>query len=230
MLSTRNITGLFVVAVTGAALAALGAASSSPLASIPFDEARIFVEHNATDDDAEVVIDIDAEVGLERLTLVAPDGAEVLNLRAEHLGLGLRKFALETPEPSLHAVLSAYPPGEYRFYGRSVDGQFLFSTASLSHALPEAPDLIYPLAGSTDVPTSGASAIWTAGSDAASFFLEIESDDLGLDVKSNVAGDAGSFGFPEGWLAGGTEYQLGLGSRADNGNLTVIEIDFTTAP
>jgi hypothetical protein len=228
MLSTRNITGLFVVAGTGAALAALGAASSSPPAAIPFDEARIFVEYNATDGDAEVVIDIDADVGLERLSIVKPDGKEVLNLRAKHGELGLRKFALETPEPSLKEVLSAYPEGDYRFLGRSVDGEFLFSVVTLSHALPDPPRLVFPLEGDAGVPTRGASAMWAADADAAGFFVELENDDLGTDVKANLAGDATSFGFPDGFLEPFTEYQFGLGSRADNDNLTVVEVHFTT--
>jgi hypothetical protein len=227
MLSPMPAFRLLVLASAGAALVPFGAPAP---AALPFDEARIFLEYNATDDDAEMVVEIDAELGLERLAVVAPGGDEVLHLRAEHLGLGLRKFALETPEPSLRDVLAAYPAGEYRFYGRSVDGQALFSAVALSHALPAAPAIVYPQDGDTGVPTSGASAVWTAGAGAESFFVEIENDDLGVDVKSNVAGDAAGFGFPEGWLAGDTEYQLGVGARGASGNLTVVEIHFTTAP
>jgi hypothetical protein len=230
MSNKKRITGLIVLLGAGAALAALGAASSPPPAAIPFDEARIFLEYNATDDDAEIVIEIDAEMGLEALTLVKPDGEGVMNLRAEHLGIGLRKIALESPEPSLQEVLRAYPAGEYRFYGRSVDGVVLASSAFLSHALPQAPQLVYPVEGDTGVPLSGAAAVWTAGADAESIFVELESDELGTDVKANVPGDTGSFGFPEGFLAPLNEYQLGIGTRADDGNLTVIEIHFTTGP
>ena len=227
MLIVKPAVSIALLALVGVPMTARGSRSAT---STPFDEALIYVEYNATDDDAEVVVVIDAEMGLERLAIEAPSGAEVLHLRAEHLGLGLRKFALETPEPSLQSVLAAYPAGEYRFYGRAVDGRFLFSVVTLSHALPAAPSILYPLDGDTAVPTSGASAVWSAGPDADGFFLELENDDLGVDVKSNIAGGATAFGFPAGWLAGGTEYQLGVAARGGNGNLTVVEIDFTTAP
>jgi len=227
MLIVKPAASIALLALVGVPMIARRSHSAT---STPFDEALIYVEYNATDDDAEVVLVIDAEMGLERLAIEAPSGAEVLHLRAEHLGLGLRKFALETPEPSLQSVLAAYPAGEYRFYGRAVDGRFLFSVVTLSHALPAAPAILYPLDGDTAVPITGASAVWSAAPDADGFFLELENDDLGVDVKSNIAGGATTFGFPAGWLDGGTEYQLGVAARGGNGNLTVVEIDFTTAP
>ncbi len=211
---------------------ALTGGSSAPASRsqfIPFDEAVIYVEYNATDDDAEVVVSIDADLGLDRFAVIAPNGKEVLSLRAKkRQDLGIRKIALETPEPTLAEVLAAYPPGCYGFFGRSVDGQSLFSSAWLSHELPQAPSLEYPQDGDVDVPTSGAAASWSAGPSAESFFLELEQDELGVDVKSNIAGGTTSFGFPEGWLAAKTEYQLGIAARACNGNLTVVEVHFTT--
>lgn len=199
--------------------------------AIPFDEAVLTLEYNATDGDAEIVLDVDADVGLARFTVIAPDGRHILDLRARHAqDLGIRKIRLETPEPSLEDVLAAYPAGSYRFLGQSVDGETLASEVWLSHELPLAPTISYPLEGAVGVPTSGAGAAWTAGADAASFFLELEQDDLGVDVHSRIAGGQTSFGFPEGWLIGATEYQLGVASRSSQGNLTVVEIHFTTAP
>ncbi|MFN0007077.1 MAG: hypothetical protein ACKVXR_04145 [Planctomycetota bacterium] len=203
--------------------------AAAPPPSIPFDEARLILEYNATDGDAEIVLDVDADVGLERFRVISPDGRQVLDLRARDCQeLGIRKIRLETPEPSLEEVLEAYPEGLYHFRGKSVDGQVLVSDVWLSHELPAAPTITFPLDGAVGVPTNGSGTTWTAGADAASFFLEIEQDDLGVDVHSNIPGGATSFGFPAGWLIGDTEYQLGIATRSENGNLTVVEMHFTT--
>jgi hypothetical protein len=197
----------------------------------PFDEAVLFLEYNATDDDAEIVLQVDPEVGLSRLRVVGPNGKEIVDLRAKAAeGLGIRKVNLETPEPSLAAVLAAYPAGAYKFLGKTVEGETLLSIVWLSHDLPPAANLSFPLSGQTGVPTSGAAATWNAVPGAVGYFLELENDDLLVDVKSNIAASQTSFGFPEGWLLPDTEYQIGIAARAANGNLTVTELEFTTGP
>ena len=212
----------------GAGTLACLALPAAPVAA-PFDEARLFVEYNATDDDAEVVLQVDADVGLDRFRVINPNGKQILDLRAKHTqDLGIRKINLETPEPSLAAVLAAYPPGAYRFLGKTVDGETLSSTVWLSHDLPGAPQFTFPQSGQTGVPLSGAAASWTAVSGAVSYFLELENDDLLVDVKSNIAAEQTSFGFPAGWLLPKTQYQIGIGARGANGNLTVVELEFTT--
>lgn len=221
VLATAFLTG------GGGLILCLPAASPPPL---PFEVAAIFVEYNATDGDAEVVVAVDADMGLERFRIVNPLGHVVLDLRSRHTDdVGIRKINLETPEPSLQDVLDAYPAGWYRFEGRAENEQRLVSLVWLSHDLPAAPQITFPLDGATNVPTSSV-ATWTAGADADEFFLEIDQDELGVDVKSNVLGDTTSFGLPSGWTRPNTEYQLGLGARNAAGNLTVVEISFRTAP
>lgn len=230
MLVAARAIGLTATSMFGTASLVLSPAAAPP-AWIPFDEARIFVEYNASDGDAEVVVDVDADVGLERFLVLNPNGRTVLDLRSKHTDdLGIRKIALETPEPSLDDVLAAYPAGPYWFFGRSTDGQILFSSVTLSHSLPQAPVITFPLDGATGVPTSGGAVGWTAGPDADSFFFELESDDAGVDLKANLAGGAASFGFPAGFLVRNTEFQVGVGARSENGNLTVVEHTFHTAP
>jgi hypothetical protein len=228
MITASHVLGLAASSMIGAGLFTL-TMTAAPRPTIPFDEAILYVEYNASDEDAEVVVDVDADVGLARFSVLAPNGKEVLNLRSrDSQDLGIRKINLETPEPALEDVLEAYPEGWYRFYGKSVDGETLFSEVRLSHELPLAPRITYPLDGDVGVPTSGAAATWNSDSGSEGFFFELEQDDLEVDIKSNVAADATSFGFPDGWLEADTEYQMGLATRAENGNLTVVEIHFTT--
>ncbi len=206
------------------------AASAPTPVWAPFDEASIFVEYNATDGDAEVVLDVDADVGLSRFVVVNPRGKVVLDLHSKHTeDLGIRKIALETPEPSLEAVLAAYPAGTYLFLGRSTDGQSLLSAVHLSHALPEAPAITFPLDGAKDVAVLGTLITWTSGPDAESFFFELESEDDAVSLKASLNGGTSSFDVPDGFLYAGAEFQVGVGARCGNGNLTVVEHAFTTA-
>ena len=228
MFSTTNALSLTATIVLGSSFM-IPNILLTPSPAVPFDEATIYLEYNATDEDAEVVVSVDADVGLEHFQIVNPRGQQILNMRARHNEhVCIRKINLETPGPSLAVVLESYPAGWYEFFGQTTTGESLFSLVWLSHELPDAPRITFPLDGAVDVPLNGASATWTAGPDAESFFLELEQDDLGVDVKSNIAGGASSFGFPAGWLAPDTEYQLGVAARADNGNLSVVELHFTT--
>jgi hypothetical protein len=213
-----------------AALAAVALFQPEPNRSAePFERVAIFLEYNATDEDAEVVVDLKADAPLERLTIIAPDDRKVLRLGSSDLQqIGINELILETTEPSLQEVLAAYPPGVYRFVGRTHGGQVLFSTATLSHQLPAAPQFLHPLDGATGVPINGASASWTSPP-AASYLVELEQEDIGIELLTNVLGTTTSLAFPNGWLAPGREHQIGVGLRAANGNLVVTEIQFTAA-
>ncbi len=220
---------LLIVSLLSSAALSFSPSTSPP--PLPFDKAAIFVETNATDGDAEVVVSVDAEGGLERFRIVSPCHQTVLDLRSNHTDdVGIRKIALETPEPLLAVVLQAYPEGWYTFIGRSTTGQQLRSVVWLSHDLPPAPVITSPLDGATNVPVSGARTTWTGAAGTDGFFYELESDDLGIDLKANLPAGTTSLGIPGGFLAPDSEYHFGLGARGSNGNLTVVEISFTTAP
>ena len=53
--------------------------------------------------------------------------------------LGITELRFESAEPSPAEVLALFPPGEYRFRGRTVDGAALASVATLTHDFPPAP-------------------------------------------------------------------------------------------
>ena len=209
------------------ATSALVAPAPAPEPPIPFERVAIYLEYNATDNDAEVVIDLKADADLERLIVLGPQGQAVLKLRSKDTqALGLNEIVIETNEPGLAEVLASYPAGVYRFFGRTLTGEHLFSAATLSHDLPPAPVFIHPLDGATAVPLDGA-ATWAGSSSAVSWLLELEQEDVEIDLLTNLKGQTTSFGFPAGWLEPGLEHQLGLAARASNGNITVTEIHFT---
>ncbi|HEV2844443.1 MAG TPA: hypothetical protein VG477_06335, partial [Thermoanaerobaculia bacterium] len=108
----------------------------NPSRADEFENLSIRLERNVTDDDAEAVIEIKVEEGgLATLLIIAPDGRRIARFESRNRrNLGAREMLLETPEPNPTAVLRSYPPGTYRFLGKTLDGEELSGEAELSHA------------------------------------------------------------------------------------------------
>ncbi len=139
-------------------------------APIPLKEAKLNIEHNATDLDTGFQGAVDSE-GWQDLEVTSPDGSVVL--RFEALGslgsLGLTELFFETVEPTnaavpIDAMLARLPEGRYTFEGTAlVDGVpagLTRGTALLTHDIPAGPVLLSPAADAT-VPTTGLVASWS---------------------------------------------------------------------
>jgi hypothetical protein len=220
--------------VTGTAL--LCVAASAPLAAggvsgDPFETASVRFEQNATDGDVEVVFQVKGgDDGLAKLVVVAPDGRTVASFVApDATTLGIRQFEFESPEPrDVASLKTAYPEGVYTFTGSTVAGESLAGTATLSHALPATASNLRP--GEEDMVSAEDPEIsWAARDDVAAWIVEIEHDELDVNLTAKLPGRATSFTVPDGFLQPGTEYDLGLGSVAEGGNISYVETSFTTA-
>jgi hypothetical protein len=151
-------------ALLGILLAALPAPGwaddDKPQKVIPFSDARIRIEVNATDQDSGLHVLLDAE-GWKWVKIYDPNGRLVFYVMG---GGGVRKTGLtelffESAEPGfdelpLDEFLDRFPAGEYRFYGRTLEGDILFSKATLTHALPQGPVLLSPAADSVQDPNN----------------------------------------------------------------------------
>ena len=123
-----------------------------------FDEARIFIEFNETDNDLGFHVSLDGE-DWETLKIVRPGGVTIFQIDATggapdrgYAGLGLTELFFEGAEPTLDPgtledLLERFPEGEYTFMGVTVDGTPLTSTATLTHAVPAGPDVSAKVAG-----------------------------------------------------------------------------------
>ncbi|MBZ0171178.1 MAG: hypothetical protein K8E66_02240, partial [Phycisphaerales bacterium] len=214
-----------------AAMILLLAGSGPGTASTEFDEASVRFEQNTTDGDFEFVFEITGgDEGLEVLNVLAPDGRTVVQFSApDRSTLGMRHFRFESPEPPNYALLtSAYPEGVYLFSGSTVSGDVLHGEAELSHELPPTVADLHP-ADARGVPIDGLVISWSAVAGAAAYAIEVEQDDLGVAVEASLPGSATSFAVPDGFLAAGTEYKLGVGTVSESGNISVVETTFTTA-
>jgi len=213
--------------------AAALAVCSAPATAAParFEEAAVRLEQNATDGDAEIVLEIKSgSVGLDRLSVVAPDGHTVLDLTCpEPAKLGLRQFVLESPEPrDPAAVTMAFPAGAYVVRGRTVDGRDLESTAELRHELPATARFVNPEEDAEDVMIDGLEIRWEGPPGIERWDIEIEDEESGRIVTATLSGRATSFSVPAGFLEEGAEYTLAIGAVDGTGNKSVVETSFVT--
>jgi hypothetical protein len=220
-------------------------------APIPLKEAKLNIEHNATDNDTGFQGFIDSE-GWKRLDVTGPDGV-VLTFRGRGAlaKLGLTELFFETVEPAnadvpIEEMLARLPEGNYRIAGPSMeDGESsgkTEGTAWLTHAIPAGPELLSPAAGAT-VPTTGLVASWgpvtktIRGEDVniIAYQLIIEKDEpphphmigkIGLSMY--VPASVTSIAIPAGFLEAGTPYNWEVLAIEESGNQTLSSSAFTT--
>jgi hypothetical protein len=146
--------GLAVVAsVTLAVSNAGGASTNASTQRIPFADARLKIEYNATDGDAGLQVFVDAEPW-RQITITNPGGREVVDVEAEDVirDYGLTELFSESSEPPFDGFpfdefKRLFPEGRYTFTGLTVEGQRLRSTFQFSHTVPDAPRIATPASG-----------------------------------------------------------------------------------
>jgi hypothetical protein len=117
-------------------------------------EAKLNIEHNATDHDTGFQGFVDSE-GWQSLTVTSPNGTPVLRIQGQNeLGqLGLTELFFETVEPPnadvpIVEMLAKLPAGEYAVAGPSIQngelGGLTSGKAWLTHVIPAGPELLTP--------------------------------------------------------------------------------------
>ena len=125
-------------------------------------EAKLNIEHNATDHDTGFQGFIDSE-GWQSLTMTSPNGTPVLRLQGQgELGqLGLTELFFETVEPAnaevpIAQMLARLPAGEYTISGPSIQngepGGLTSGKAWLTHTIPAGSQLLTPAANALVAP------------------------------------------------------------------------------
>ena len=196
-----------------------------------FSELGLTLEQNATDGDTEVVLFAQGgDEGLKRLTVSDPRGRKAAKISGDGRGVGLREFLLESAEPpDLAAVLASFPEGTYEFAGKTVSGDCLRGTAPLSHEVAPATTLLTPGDEET-VAVDEVVLSWEAVPAAVRYVVELNNEDDGSEMTFDVLAPTTSLAIPAAVVAADSEYQFGVGVRTADGNLTVVERTFFTAP
>lgn len=236
-----------------AAVSDQGTASNVSMgqATIPLKDAKLNIEHNATDSDTGFQGFIDSE-GWQRLDVKGPDGA-VLSFegRGKLAKLGLTELFFESVEPAnadlpIEEMLAKLPEGDYTIEGKAMEnGESAgktSGTAWLTHNIPAGPALLSPAEGAI-IPATGLIASWGAvnqtitGSPVTiiAYQLIIEKDEpphphmigkIGLSIY--VPASVTSMAIPDGFLEPGTAYKWEVLAIEESGNQTLSSGAFQT--
>jgi hypothetical protein len=220
--------------------------------AVPLKEAKLNIEHNATDLDTGFQGAIDSE-GWEQLAVTAPDGSLVMTLEGHGKWgtLGLTELFFETVEPPnadvpIDEMLAKLPEGEYQIVGPGMEnGAETGPTAGrawLTHDIPSGPVLMSPAEDAT-VPTTGLVVQWGAVTQTItgepvtiiSYQLIIEKDEL---PHPHMIGKRGlsmylpatvtSLTVPDEFLEPGTTYDWEVLAIEESGNQTLSSSTFVT--
>jgi hypothetical protein len=206
---------------------------------IPFDDARIIFEQNATDGDTGIQIFVDAE-GWDEIEVTDPEGETIFTVEADgSVGeLGLTELFFESVEPEvaelpIEELFDLFPAGEYQFTGTTLEGTELIATAVLTHAIPNGPVLLTPGEGEV-VDHSNVVVSWEAvadppGSQIVGYQVIVERDeDPERAFSVRVPASVTSVGVPPEFMEPETEYDFEVLAIEMSGNQTITERDFET--
>jgi hypothetical protein len=195
-------------------------------ASVPFPDAELFFEFNSTDNDLGLQLFLDSD-GWKRVRVLDPGGNEIVLIQAEGklARLGITELRFESAEPSPEEVLALFPPGKYRFRGRSVEGDLLASNVILSHDFPPAPTFS-PSGGEVVDPRQTVVEWNTPGAEQVE--LIIEQDELGHVLDITLSASTKRLRVPPQFLTPKMEYKIEVLSISENGNRIIAESTFRT--
>jgi Fibronectin type III domain len=225
----------------GALAVAVSLAAGSSVArgeEMPFEHARIFLEFNSTAEDLGVQAFLSGEAWQE-VQIIAPDGQILQVAGAGNLGKrGLIELFFESEEPSLDDLpleqsLAQFPEGEYQFRGKTVEGDTLVSTATLSHEIPGGPRIVAPEEDAAvdpdDAVISWEPVTEPEGIEIVGYQVIVEQDESARGFEVDLPATATRVSVPPDFLEPGTEYKLEVLAIAASGNQTITESSFATA-
>jgi hypothetical protein len=230
------VTFLAIAAAVPVALADAPGGSSAQKKPLRYAEHDLFIETNATDGDAGLQLNLDAE-DWRSLTIRDPDGRPIVGVQAKGplRPLGLTELFFEASEPSFDEVpfsrfKKRFPEGRYTFRGRTVEGRRLAGADRLSHLVPARPNITFPEDGA-EVDANGFTVTWEpvtrpAGVDIESYIVTVVQGDRDLDME--LPGTATSASIPGEFLEPGVRSELEVLSREKSGNQTITALKFRT--
>lgn len=207
-------------------------------APIPFSAAEVFFEINATDGDAGIQVFFDAE-GWKDVKIFDPDGKVfMVKVKKSLKEIGLTELRFESEEPGfdempLDEFLALFPPGTYRFVGKTVDGERLEGAATLTHAIPDAATILAPAMDEV-LPEENVVIRWNGvanppGSQIVGYEVIVEREDPLRTFTVLLPASARAVTVPEEFLEPGTDYKFEIIAIETSGNKTIVESTFSTA-
>jgi hypothetical protein len=231
----------FLVAVTvGAAVAVSSAGETNETARngataakpLRWEAHDLFIETNATDGDAGLQMNLDAE-HWKRFELRDPKGRLLADVHARSRlrGVGLSELFFEAAEPPFSKFpfsrfKKRFPEGKYRFSGETVNGRELVGSDRLSHLVPDGPKVTFPTKGAqvdrNDFHVSWEAVTHPAGVEIVSYEVIVSQGNRELDM--HLPPGVTSVSIPPEFLKPGSEGGGEVLAREKSGNQTITEI------
>jgi hypothetical protein len=204
--------------------------------TIPFADARLKIEVNATDGDAGLQVFLDGEPW-RAVSLYHPSGRRLVEITAKGplKNYGLTELFSESSEPPfdefpLEEFKQLFPEGVYSFRGRTIDGTHLLSSARLSHDIPQGPRILRPRADA-EVPRDQVVVAWkpvpTPGVDIVGYQVVVTREEPLRVFSVDLPARARRLPVPAAFLQRGVEYKAEVLAVEAGGNQTLTEIAFT---
>lgn len=205
---------------------------------MPFKDATLIVEINATDGDAGLQVFLDHEPW-RSIAIFRPDGTRILDISTRDVlsDYGLTELFSESSEPPftefpLDEFRKLFPEGDYTFQGETVGGVKMQSAVPLSHAFPEGPTILSPEEDSTVAPAE-VLVRWNpvtdpAGIDIAGYQVVVVREDPLRTLEADLQPTATEMSVPAEFLEAGAEYKVEVLAIEASGNQTLSEITFST--
>ncbi len=209
-------------------------------------DSRLKFEINATDGDGGIQAFIDADQW-RSMSIYDPAGRRIFTstTKGRMAEQGGTELFLESAEPpftevSLEDLLTRWPEGEYRFRGRSLDGDLYVGQWELTHDIPDGPTLVAPIEGDPAQDPDATVVEWQpvahpGGSPIIGYQVLVVQPDTGIDALPKITldvtmpPDATSLAVPPGFLQPGTEYEWEVLAIESSGNQTLSSSTFTTS-
>jgi len=231
-----------------AAMAALILSATGPEArakkTVNFSIAKVFFEYNSTPNDLGVHIFLDGE-DWKKLKIVNPKGRTIFEVEGKgpYKDLGLTELFFEGAEPNLADVplaelLDRFPAGNYQLVGKTVDGEKIVATATLTHAIPAGPSNVTAVLGinnslviSWDAVTGPPVGFPNVPINIVGYQVIVDRTDALRRFDVKLPATATSVTVPPEFLEPGTQYLFEVLAIEAGGNQTITEGDpFETTP
>jgi hypothetical protein len=205
--------------------------------TMPFADARLKIELNATDGDAGLQVFLDGEPW-RAVSLYNPSGHKLVEITAKGplKNYGLTELFSESSEPSFDVFpfekfKKLFPEGVYAFRGKTIDGKNLRSTARLTHKVPDGPRIVRPR-DDAEVSRDHVVVAWKpvrtpAGIQIVGYQVVVTREDPLRVLSVDLPASARRLPVPAEFLQRGTEYKAEVLAIEKSGNQTLTEVAFT---
>ena len=214
---------------------------------VPIADARLKIEANSTDSDAGIQVFIDADPW-KSMAIFDSRGKKIFQsvTRGRFGKQGGTELFLESAEPEFSELpfevfLKRFPEGKYRFRGIGLEGEIFVGSATLTHNVPDGPELLSPLEGGPLQDPDNTVLMWESvpppnGSPIIAYQVLVVQTDTPFPALPKITLDvmmpatATSMRVPAGFLVPDTEYEWEVLAIEESGNQTLSSSFFTTKP